>query len=64
MGQSGQTMNVTWHYKSTTQTCSGVTDSNGMAQCNRSIGQATIGYQVNLDVSIAGQTITTWFTPY
>lgn len=63
VGQSGQTMSTTWHYKTTTSTCSGSTNASGMAQCSRSIGRATKGYRVNVDVEIGGHTVTTWFTP-
>ncbi len=63
IGASGQTMTATWHYKSTTPTCTGSTNETGNASCSRSIGSATSGYQVNVDVNIAGQSATTWFTP-
>jgi competence protein ComEC len=63
VAQVSQTMNTTWHYKSTTVTCSGTTDANGTASCNRSIGAASKGYQVNVDVNIGGYSATTWFTP-
>ncbi len=61
--QPGQVMSATWHFKSTTSTCSGTTDTTGIASCSRAIGSATTGYQVNVDVSIGGYTATTWFTP-
>lgn len=61
--QTGQTMDTTWHFKSTNSSCSGTTDIYGIASCSRSIGMATIGYQVNVDVSIGGYSVTTWFTP-
>jgi len=62
-GQAGQVMNTTWHYKTTDPTCQGVTGSNGVAQCSRDIGRATVGYQVNIDVNINGYQVVTWFTP-
>ena len=62
-GQAGQTMTAAWHYKSTTSTCNGITDGDGLAECIRSIGRASQGYQVNVDVEIDGYTVTTWFTP-
>ena len=62
-GQAGHPMTATWHYRTTSPTCEGVTDDNGMAQCSRSIGGATIGYQVNIDIQIDGYEVTTWFTP-
>jgi competence protein ComEC len=63
VGQSGLTMETIWHYKTTISYCSGTTGPNGVAQCSRSIGGATIGYQVNIDVVISGYQVTTWFTP-
>jgi len=63
IGQGGQAMTATWHYKSTTPTCTGSTDSTGNASCSRSIGTATSGYQVNVFIKINGYTATTWFTP-
>jgi len=62
-GEAGHTMDTTWHYKTTTSYCSGTTNSNGIAQCSRSIGRASIGYRVNVDVEINGYKVTTWFTP-
>jgi len=63
----GAPMHVVWHYKSTTETCDGVTDASGTAACERSIGRASKGYYVRLDLTIAhgGQTYyaTTGFTP-
>ena len=56
-------MSATWHYKTTTSSCDGTTNLGGLASCSQSIGQATIGYQVNVDVSINGYVATTWFTP-
>ena len=46
VGQANQTMTATWHYKSSTPTCSGTTDNSGNASCSRSIGTATSGYKV------------------
>ena len=63
VGQSGQAMTTSWHYKSTTPTCAGTTDASGLASCARSIGQASAGYKVNVDVQLGGQSVTTWFTP-
>ena len=60
-------MHVVWHYKSSTPSCDGVTGGDGVAVCERSIGGASKGYYVQLDVSITwqGQTYyaTTGFTP-
>ncbi|HVN53469.1 MAG TPA: hypothetical protein VMT46_03990 [Anaerolineaceae bacterium] len=63
VGQAGQSMATTWHYKTTTPTCPGLTEGTGIASCSRSIGGATVGYQVNVDVSIGGYGVTTWFIP-
>jgi len=63
----GAPMHVVWHYKSTTETCDGVTDASGTAVCERSIGGASKGHYVRLDLTIThdGQTYyaTTGFTP-
>lgn len=63
----GAPMHVVWHYKSTTATCDGVTDASGTATCERSIGGASTGYYVRLDLTIThgGQTYyaNTGFTP-
>jgi competence protein ComEC len=63
VAQNGQPMTAVWHYKSSTPSCSATTDASGQAACARSIGAATKGFQVNLDVSIAGYTAATWFVP-
>lgn len=64
---SGVVMNTSWHYKTVTSSCSGTTDSNGVASCARDISRATKGYTVEIDVSFGynGQTYTTStsFTP-
>jgi len=62
-GQGSQAMGATWHYKTTTPSCGGTTDPGGVGSCSRDIGSATHGYQVNIDVSIGGYQVTTWFTP-
>jgi phosphatidylserine/phosphatidylglycerophosphate/cardiolipin synthase-like enzyme len=62
-GQAGQVMETTWHYLTTTSYCDGLTGSDGVAHCSRSIGGATAGFQVNIEVEIEGQTVTTWFVP-
>jgi hypothetical protein len=63
MGQTNLPMDTTWHYKSTTSNCSGTTGPDGVAQCSRTIGQASRGYQVNIDVSIGDYLAITWFVP-
>jgi hypothetical protein len=61
---AGQQMFTTWNYATTTPTCdTGVTGANGIASCTRSIGGATAGFQVNVDVEISGHEVTTWFVP-
>jgi competence protein ComEC len=60
----GEPMASTWHYKTTTSYCnSGVTNSGGIASCERYIGPASVGYGVNIDVMISGYSVTTFFTP-
>jgi hypothetical protein len=62
--QSGMAMQSTWHYKTTTAYCdSGVTGPGGVASCQRSIGGASAGYEVVIDVNIGGYSISTSFTP-
>lgn len=62
--QAGRPMYTTWHYKTTTPTCDGnVTGSGGIASCQRYISGASIGYQVNINVTIDGYSVTTVFTP-
>lgn len=39
------------------------TDIRGTASCERSIGRATVGRQVDVDVEIGAYQVTTWFTP-
>ena len=63
VGQSGLVMETTWHYRTTTSYCDGLTAADGIADCSRSIGGASADYQVNIDVEIEGQTVTTWFVP-
>ena len=63
----GAPMTASWFYKTTTSTCSGKTDSSGVASCTRNIGHATLGLPVRINVAITwnGQTYTasTSFTP-
>jgi hypothetical protein len=66
-GVDGVPMEAVWHYRTTTATCTAVTDPDGVASCARAIGGATEGYYVRVDVMFAyqGQTYsaTTGFTP-
>ena len=60
-------MYVEWNYKTTLKSCEGITDASGVAVCERSIGRATPGYFVRLDVVISYEgksyTTDTGFTP-
>ena len=51
-------MTTTWHYKTSTPTCTGTTGSDGIASCRRYIGGATKGYTVLVTVTLTwnGQT--------
>ena len=63
----GATVKTVAHYKTTDTTKTGTTDSNGEAVINYSIGNATPGYKVWVDVTVSyqGNTATTMtsFTP-
>ena len=55
-------MNTTWHFKTTTSTCSGaMTGNDGVAACSRRIGNASSGYTVRIEVTFTynGQSYTT-----
>lgn len=57
-------MFTTWHFRTTISYCNdGVTNSDGIAYCQYYISGATSGFQVNIDVTIGGYSVTTWFTP-
>lgn len=61
--QANIQMLTTWRFKTVTNYCNtGITNNDGIAYCQDSIGGASSGYQVNIDVSIGGHSITTWFT--
>jgi endonuclease YncB( thermonuclease family) len=66
-GVAGVPMTTTWHYRTTTSSCEGVTGADGVASCTQSIGSATIGYPVVVDVvfTYQGRTYSaqTRFTP-
>ncbi|HET8631807.1 MAG TPA: hypothetical protein VFL91_30655 [Thermomicrobiales bacterium] len=67
-GVSGATMATTWHYKTTTNSCSdGPSGDDGVMRCALPIGQATSGYSVKIDILVTYQgqtfTATTSFTP-
>ena len=64
VGQGSQGMTATWHYESTTPTCTATTGSDGIASCTRNISSATVGYQVNVGMQIGGYSTQTWFTPH
>ena len=69
VGEAGLTMRTQWMYATVTRSCDvdPVTDAAGLAFCTRGIGGATVGRQVNIDVSMLYQgnnyTATTWFVP-
>jgi len=61
--QVGTQMLTTWHFKTVTQPCNtGTTNADGIAYCQYYIAGAVSGYRVNIDVSIGGHSVTTWFT--
>ncbi len=64
---AGAPMHTAWKFKTTTSSCDGVTDIDGMASCTHMISDATLGYTVTIDVAITwqGQTYAdqTAFTP-
>jgi len=65
---TGAPMHTTWKFKTTTSSCDGVTDTDGIASCTHMISDATVGYTVTIDVAMTwqGQTYTdqTGFTPH
>jgi hypothetical protein len=62
--QPEKQMFTTWNYKTTSPTCNdGITNNDGIASCTRGIGRASIGYTVNIKVTIDGYEVTTSFTP-
>ena len=60
-------MHTTWKFKTTTFSCDGVTDTDGVASCTHTISDATVGYTVTIGVTFTwqGQTYVdqTSFTP-
>ena len=60
-------MHTVWHYATTSPTCDGVTGTNGIASCSRSIGNATIGRNVTISVDVSHNghvySTSTYFTP-
>jgi hypothetical protein len=53
-------MTAIWHYKTSTPSCVGMTNANGVASCTRYIGGATRGRRVKISVRFSwnGQTYT------
>lgn len=51
------------HYKTTDHTFTAATDGGGSASVTFSIGRPTIGYQVNVDVTVGNAHCSTSFTP-
>ena len=66
-GVPGVPMHTTWHYRTTTPYCDGVSNSDGVASCSRYISGATKGYYVQIDVTFSYQgqsyTASTGFRP-
>jgi hypothetical protein len=50
-GKAGVPMTATWHYKTTTSFCTGVSDGTGLASCSRRISRATAGFFVSVVVT-------------
>jgi hypothetical protein len=63
---AGALMTATWHYKTTTSYCSGVTLANGVATCSRRISRATIGFRVGVTLTFTkgGKTLATAYTGF
>jgi hypothetical protein len=61
LGANGAVMDTSWHYKTTTSSCSGTAGPDGVASCTRNIGGASHGYTVVISVVFTynGQTYTT-----
>jgi hypothetical protein len=66
-GLGGATATATAHYKTTDTTHTGSAASNGVATIPFHIARATVGYQVNVDVTVSGagstRSCSTAFTP-
>lgn len=64
---AGAPVHTVWHFRTTTQTEDCTTGADGVGHCTRSIGGASAGYRVNVDVRVTYQgsnyTASTWFTP-
>lgn len=64
---AGVPVHTVWHFRTTTQIEDCVTGQDGVGHCTRSIGGASAGYRVDVDVQISygGSTYytATWFTP-
>jgi hypothetical protein len=62
--QTGQTMDSVWHYKSTSSACTDAfINDEGIAACEKYISRASIGYTVEINVTIDDHLVTTSFTP-
>ena len=60
----GEGMASEWRYRTTTARCdTGVTGADGVASCGRGIGNASLGFEVEVVVSIGGYEAVTRFTP-
>lgn len=62
--QAGVAMGSEWRYRTTTVRCDGaVADGEGVAVCERGIGQAGVGFLVGVTVEMGGYEVVTGFTP-
>jgi hypothetical protein len=55
VGIRGASMQTTWHYRTTTSYCDGVSGGDGIAACTRFISTATRGYYVSVTVEFSYQ---------
>ena len=55
MGIADVPMHTTWHYKTTTSYCDGISGGDGIASCSRYISGATKGYYVSITVEFTHQ---------
>jgi len=61
--QPNTPIGVMLHYKTTTSSYAGTTDSSGSGSVTFGIGRPTIGYTVQVNITAGQATCTTAFTP-
>jgi hypothetical protein len=62
--QAGVVMGSEWRYKTTTVRCdAAVANGEGVAMCERGIGQASVGFRVEVTVEMGGHAVVTGFVP-